>query len=143
MTDLTPWTHRAAYYETDQMGVVHHSNYIRWFEEARDDLVRRHGIDYRQIEASGVLMPVVSVRCDYRSAAKYGELVTVLALPRFFNGIRLRYEYVSRGEDGRTLVTGSSEHCFIDAATRRPLSLKKRLPEYAEALSALVKELSE
>ena len=140
--NLTPFIHRVAYYETDQMGIVHHSNYIRWFEEARDEVVRAYGIDYRQIEAQGVLMPVVNVACDYKSAAKYGDKVSVYALPRYFNGIRLRYEYEVRGEDGSLIVTGRSEHCFIDAQSRKPLNLKKRMPQYCEALSRLVEKVN-
>ena len=139
---MTPWEHRVAYYETDQMGIVHHSNYIRWFEEARDALVRDSGVDYRQVEALGIFMPVVSVACDYRSAAKYGDRVRVRAIPRYFNGVRLRYDYEVLGEDGALIVTGRSEHCFVDAVKRKPLNLKRRMPEYAEALSRLVRELN-
>ena len=140
--NLTPFIHRVAYYESDQMGIVHHSNYIRWFEEARDEVVREYGIDYRQIEALGILMPVVNVACDYKSAAKYGDKVSVYALPRYFNGIRLRYEYEVRGEDGSLIVTGRSEHCFIDAQSRKPLNLKKRMPQYCEILSRLVEKVN-
>ena len=140
--NVKPCVHRVAYYESDQMGIVHHSNYIRWFEEARDEAVRSYGIDYRQIEAHGVLMPVVHISCDYKRAAKYGDLVSVYALPRFFNGIRLRYAYEVRGEDGSLIVTGSSEHCFIDALTRKPLNLKKRMPEYCETLSRLAEQVN-
>lgn len=140
--NLTPFIHRVAYYETDQMGIVHHSNYIRWFEEARDEVVREYGIDYRQIEAQGILMPVVNVACDYKSAAKYGDKVSIYALPRYFNGIRLRYEYEVRGEDGSLIVTGRSEHCFIDAQSRKPLNLKKRMPQYCEILSRLVEKVN-
>ena len=122
--------------------VVHHSNYIRWFEEARDDVVRDYGIDYRQIEAQGVLMPVVHVSCDYKRAAKYGDQVSIYAFPRFFNGIRLRYEYEVREEDDTLIVTGNSEHCFIDAVTRKPVNLKKRMPEYCETLSRLVEQVN-
>ncbi len=139
---VKPCAHRVSYYETDQMGIVHHSNYIRWFEEARDELVREYGIDYRQIEAQGILMPVVSVACDYKSAVKYGDKVSILALPRYFNGVRLRYEYEVRGEDGAIAVTGKSEHCFIDALTRKPLNLKKRMLQYCEALSRLVESVN-
>ena len=137
MKEPKPCLHRVVYYESDQMGVVHHSNYIRWFEEARDDLVRSRGIDYREIEARGVLMPVRSIACDYRSAAKYGDVAAIYAFPRFFNGVRLRYEYEVRGEDGVLIATGMSEHCFIDAETRKPLVLKKFMPEYAGILKAL------
>lgn len=111
MREYQPYLRRVAYYETDQMSIVHHSNYIRWFEEARDDFVRQYGIDYRMIEAKGILMPVIGVQCDYKRAATYGELVAVHACPTFFNGARLRYRYEARDADsGAVLVTGSSEH---------------------------------
>ncbi len=142
MKEFTPCRHRVVYYETDQMGIVHHSNYIRWFEEARDEVTRQFGIDYRSIEAEGVLMPVRSIACDYHSAAKYGDVVKIFAIPRFFNGVRLRYEYEVRGEDGSLIVTGRSEHCFIDSETRKPLNLKRRLPEISQALTGLVEESS-
>lgn len=135
---MNPLTHRVAYHETDQMGIVHHSNYIRWFEEARDACVRDEGIDYRQIEARGILMPVTDVRCDYHRPARYGELVSVEARPVRFTGVRLRYEYRVLDEGGRLLVTGESGHCFISADTRKPLNLKKHMPEYCEVLSRLV-----
>ena len=140
--NVKPCTHRVAYYETDQMGIVHHSNYIRWFEEARDEVVRDFGIDYRQIEAQGIFMPVVSVACDEKSAAKYGDQVSIFAFPRFFNGIRLRYEYEVRGENRALFAAGKIEHCLIDAVTRKPLNLKKRMPEYCEILSRLVEQVS-
>ena len=140
--NINPCLHRVAYYETDQMGIVHHSNYIRWFEEARDELVREYGIDYRLIEAQGVLMPVVNVSCDYKNAAKYGDQVRIYAFPRYFNGIRLRYEYEVRGENDTLIAAGRSEHCFIDAVTRKPVNLKKRMPEYCETLSRLVEQVN-
>ena len=139
--ESAPCRHRVFYYETDQMGVVHHSNYIRWFEEAREDMMRRHGIDYAQIEAQGVMMPVKRIECDYKSGAQYGDTVDIFAIPRYFNGVRLRFTYEVRAGDGSLLVTGQSEHCFIDAVTRKPLNLKKRMPDCCEALSRLVEAL--
>ena len=87
-------------------------------------------------------MPVVSVACAYRRAAKYGDRVSIYAFPRYFNGIRLRYAYEVRGEDGELIADGQSEHCFIDALTRKPMNLKRRMPGYAEALSRLIAELN-
>ena len=136
--EFKPYEHQVHYYETDQMGIVHHSNYIRWFEEARDAFVRQNGADYRLIEAEGIFMPVVSVSCDYKSAAKYGDNVEITVRPVFFNGVRLRFEYEARQkESGALLVTGRSEHCYADAGTRRPLNLRKRMPEYCRILSRL------
>lgn len=103
--------------------------------------MRQYGIDYRMIEAKGILMPVIGVQCDYKRAATYGELVAVHACPTFFNGARLRYRYEARDADsGAVLVTGGSEHCFIDAGTRKPLNLKRRMPEYCEILIKRMEE---
>ena len=55
------YTHRVQYYETDQMGIVHHSNYIRWFEEARIDWMRHCGISYREMEKQGIIVPVLEL----------------------------------------------------------------------------------
>ena len=55
---LHTYEHRTQYYETDQMGIIHHSNYIRWFEEARTDLMRQMGIGYDEMEGQGIISPV-------------------------------------------------------------------------------------
>lgn len=62
-----PHRHLVQYYETDQMGVVHHSNYIRWFEEARVFFMDQMGFGYDKMEKSGVSSPVIEARCAYRS----------------------------------------------------------------------------
>ena len=61
------YTHRVQYYETDQMGIVHHSNYIRWFEEARLDFMEKIGCSYAAVEASGIMIPVLSASCQYKT----------------------------------------------------------------------------
>ena len=61
---LHTYEHRTQYYETDQMGIIHHSNYIRWFEEARTDLMRQMGIGYDEMEGQGIISPVLSVTCE-------------------------------------------------------------------------------
>ena len=138
---MKSYLHRVVYYETDQMGIVHHSNYIRWFEEARDAYVRDRGVDYGQIEARGILMPVTDLRCDYKSAAKYWDLAATTVRVLSFNGVRLRYAYeIRNAETGALIVTGETGHCFIDAKSRKPLNLKKYMPEYGELLSRMVDE---
>ena len=66
---------QVTYYETDQMGAVHHSNYIRWFEEARVEFMRGIGLSYRAMEEEGVQVPVVSVSCKYRSPSTFDDVV--------------------------------------------------------------------
>lgn len=114
------------YYETDQMGVVHHSNYIRWFEEARVEFMRNGGISYRAMEEEGIQIPVVSVSCKYKSPAKFDDTVIVKTWIKRFNGIvvEIAYEVVDK-ESGEVRVTGESSHCFVNDTDFKPINLKK------------------
>lgn len=118
------------YYETDKMGVVHHSNYIRWFEEARVEFMRGIGISYKAMEDEGVQVPVVSVSCKYRSPATFDDIVIVKTHIKKFNGIviELAYEVIDE-QTGVIRVTGESSHCFVDAKTFKPMNLKRERPD--------------
>ena len=67
------YTHKVHYYETDRMAIVHHSNYIRWFEEARLHQLEQWGMDYSSMEEQGILIPVVDVSCKYHHSVRYGD----------------------------------------------------------------------
>lgn len=88
--NIFPYNRKANYYETDMMGVVHHSNYIRWFEEARIDLMEQAGFPYQAMEDIGVIIPVISVECQYKHFVTFDEEVTIIAKIAAFNGIRIR-----------------------------------------------------
>lgn len=129
------------YYETDQMAIVHHSNYIRWFEEARMDYMKQCGVDYRDVERDGVLMPVVRVDCRYRRSALYGDPIRIETRLTAFNGVRVTYAYrVFHSETGVLLADGASEHCFIDALKRAPLNLKRVRPDWNALLRSLAEQ---
>lgn len=129
---ITPCEHRIQYYETDQMGIVHHSNYIRWFEEARMDFLEKVGTPYSRMETAGFISPVISVECRYRSMAKFGETVQIYLQIRSFNGVRLALDYEVRDrETGEIRCTGSSMHCYLDEKGR-PVNLKRKAPEFYE-----------
>lgn len=124
--NITPYFRCANYYETDKMGIVHHSNYIRWFEEARLDFMRKAGLLYSDVEKENILMPVINVSCRYKVAVDFDEEVKIITKLIFFNGIRMRYSYeIYKTKDGALSAYGESEHCFIDEKTREPLNLKK------------------
>ena len=132
------YVRRVLYYETDKMGIVHHSNYIRWLEEARIDYTRRRGVRYADVEAAGVFMPVVGVSCRYKTGAVYDETVEIYTRLSFFNGVRAEYEYELFSKDsGKKLAEARSTHCFTDARTGRPVNLKKALPEYCAAMTRI------
>lgn len=121
------------YYETDRMQIVHHSNYIRWFEEARLYYMERRNLPYDEMEKNGVMIPVLSVDCRYHVPVRFGQTVLVLCKIAIFTGTKLRVEYEVRDKESNVLhVTGSSEHCFVNAQTFRPLRLTKNYPEMAK-----------
>ena len=72
-----PYLHEVQYYETDGMRIVHHSNYIRWFEEARLAALKKDGMDYDRMEEEGIIIPVLSASCEYKMAVHYGETVKI------------------------------------------------------------------
>lgn len=116
------------YAETDQMGVVHHANYVIWFELARTRLCAMSGYRYAEIERLGYLLMVTGVELRYRRPARYGDTVEVTCWGERLasRGIRFAYE-VRRG--GGLLATGRTEHIWIEAATGRPC----RTPELLRA----------
>ena len=129
MGKITPYIHKVQYYETDQMGIVHHSNYFRWFEEARIDLLEQLGIGYDMIEKEGIISPVIGVEANYLRMVKFGECVTIEANIAEYNGIKLIVEYrVIDAETGMVHCLGVTKHCFLNEKGR-PVFLKKQYPE--------------
>lgn len=121
------------YYETDQMGIVHHSNYIRYFECGRADLLEKLGLPLHKIEASGVMIPVVSVECRYRIPARLGDKLRIVSE---IDKVPMAKMYISSeiyNQDGVLLCDGVVTLGFIDSATRRPV----RCPA---ALSAVIED---
>ena len=137
---MDPYTRRVYYYETDQMGIVHHSNYIRWMEEARLDYMRKANLAYTIVEDAGIIMPVIAVDCRYKVSAHFDENISIVVKPESFNGVRASYTYQITNEHGVLLATGRSEHCFLDNQTRQPLNLKRRMPEYCMQYERLMAE---
>lgn len=124
------YEHRVQYYETDQMGCVHHSNYIRWFEEVRTDYMEFLGMGYDVMEEAGILSPVLTMEAEYKSMTRYGETVEIEIQIKEYNGIRIRIVYEVKDKETKTLrCKGESSHCFI-TREGRPVSLKKNRPDW-------------
>ena len=113
------------YYETDQMGIVHHSNYIRYFECGRVDMLKKIGLPIEKIEESGVMMPVVSVNCRYRTPAKLGDCLNVITYIEELPKARLDIRNEIFNPDGMLVCEGSVTLGFINSEMRRPV----RCPE--------------
>lgn len=131
---VKPYKHIVQYYETDKMGITHHSNYIRWMEEARTDFLEQIGWGYRKLESLGVISPVTSIECKYKTSTTYSDVITIKVKVAEFKGVRLKVEYVMIKEDGNVAFEAHSEHCFLDEEGC-VIRLKNRFPELHDILT--------
>ena len=124
------------YAETDQMGIVHHSNYAVWFEAARTALFRQQGTSYADIEKAGALLPLYELQCRFIAPAQYGDTVTVESRVSQLTRTRMHLDYtVRRSADGTVLATGSTAHAWT-TRDLRPANAAKLIPEIFTRLSA-------
>lgn len=117
---------RVRYYETDQMGIVHHSNYIRYYETTRTEMLREFGTTYREMEEHGVMLPVLDVQSRYLSPAYDDDLLTVRVMLREMPKARMCFEYEIYRENGEKINIGSVTLGFMNSRTRRAC----RVPDY-------------
>ena len=118
------------YYETDQMGIVHHSNYIRYFECGRTAMLKELGLPLEKIEESGVMLPVVSVECRYKVPAKLGDTLKVVSIIDEIPRAKLVIRNEIYNPEGYLVCEGSVTLGFINSKTRRPI----RCPESLMAI---------
>ena len=124
-----PYEHHAKYYETDQMGIIHHSNYVKWMEEARMDIMSQIGLSYRQMEEMEIISPVLSISVDYLSMVHFDDTVVIETHLTKYNGVKMELEYVMYDKaSGDKRATAKSTHCFL-TRTGKPISLKRMYPE--------------
>ncbi len=125
------------YYETDKMQVVHHSNYIRFLEECRMDFLKQAGLDYDKLERSGIMIPVLSVSCNYRTPARFGETICIVPKLEKFHGVKFDMSYKIYNEDLSVLHNeAASSHCLVDMDFK-PVRIKKEFPEVYSTLENL------
>ena len=111
---------RVRYAETDQMGVVYHSNFIIWFEVGRVEALRQIGFAYKRLEEDGCHLPVVQLHCRYRAPAHYDDLITVRTqIRRLREGVVHFFYEVLRSENGQLLAEGDTLHFAVDEQGNR------------------------
>ena len=131
------YEHNVKYYETDQMGIVHHSNYIRWFEEARLDVMEQIGFGYDVMEKSGIISPVVEINCRYKNMVYFNDTVSIYVSLKELKALKFYLEYNIRDSKTNEIkATGSSVHCFL-SKDGRPIVINKEMSDFAEALQKL------
>ncbi|MCR4903265.1 MAG: acyl-CoA thioesterase [Butyrivibrio sp.] len=133
------YLHIVQYYETDKMGIVHHSNYIRWMEEARIDFLARIGWDYAKLEDMGIISPVLAVTCDYKRSTTFSDKVYISVAVKEFKGVKLHLSYEMKNEEGTVVCMGTSSHAFLNSQGR-PIRMKQEFPELFETLTKLITE---
>jgi len=130
---ISPYTRKIQYYENDSMGFVHHANYIHWFEEARVDYMQQLGFGYEKSVAAGIDIILTGLSCEFKSLACFGETVIIHMSFSSFNAVRMTIEYrIIDAETGDLRMTGETRHCYYHRQKKRPVSLKKELPELYE-----------
>lgn len=117
------------YYETDQMGVVHHSNYIRYFESARDVLMSEGGYPIEKCEEDGFLIPVVNIECRYRHSARMGDIVRCVAIIEQVPLAKLYVRQAVYNQDDVLCAEGVVTLGFLDKETNRPVGCPEKLKE--------------
>ena len=135
---MEKYIHKVKYYETDKMGITHHSNYVRWMEEARLDFFDQIGLGYKQLEAEGIISPVMGIECDFKGTTTFDDRIEITVGVESFNGVILVMDYsMANAEDLKPVCTGKSRHCFVNR-DGRPIILKKLYP----GLDARLRELA-
>ena len=131
---MSTYIHKVNYYETDKMGITHHSNYIRFMEEARMNFLSEIGYPMTRLEAEGITSPVVSVNCEYKHPTTYSDEIEIEVTLTQYTGVKLSLSYVMKNiNTGVVVAVASSTHCFIDA-NGRPIAIKKFFPEFDQVL---------
>jgi len=120
---------RVRYAETDKMGVVYYANYFVWFEVARTDLLRTLGWSYREMESSGVSLPVIAAHCEYVRPARYDDEIEIKTTGRMLSPVRLEFIYEVRlATDATVAATGRTMHASVDKSGR-PCRMPERVRE--------------
>ena len=135
---MKKYIHKVNYYETDKMGVTHHSNYIRWMEEARIDYLNQIGLGYKKLEEEGIISPVIHVDCDYKVPTTFDDKIEIEVKIEEFKGVKLILKYIMTNIETKEIVLeGRTKHCFVDK-NNKPIILKKSFPKIDEKLKEFI-----
>ena len=119
---------RAQYHETDQMGIIHHSNYVKWMEEARIGYMDQMGFTYKKVEEMGVISPVVEISVTYKKQVFFDDDIQIRVSIRKYNGISLEFNYEFFNTTRNEICTVAySRHCFLKDG--KLISVKKELSD--------------
>ena len=134
-SEIKPYVRKAQYHETDQMGIIHHSNYVKWMEEARIDFLNQIGVNYGYLEEMGLVSPIVEVKCQYKGMVRFGDSVSISINVQKYTGVKLVLSYnISNIASGELCTICETSSCFI-TRDGKLISLKREFPELHDLLS--------
>ncbi len=126
---IVPYEHHTKYHETDQQGIIHHSNYVKWMEDARMNLMEQLGLGYKQMETMDIMSPVLSMSVEFRSAVKFDDTVVIDTQLIAYDGYKMEIAYrIYDKKTGEDRAVAKSKHCFVNKSGM-PISLKRVYPE--------------
>lgn len=136
---MEPYRYTAQYYETDQMGIIHHANYLHWFESARIDVMNQLGFPYKRLEEIGIVSPVVGIECNYKSMVYFGDTIIIKTKIQKYTGVQMEITYeVLNADTGELKAVGTSRHCFLK--NNKIVSLKRTCPELDNAFKEITQK---
>ena len=128
------------YYETDKMGIVHHSNYIRFLEEARCFWLEKINMPFSVLEENGITIPVLCVNCAYKHHVTFADTILIKPYVKEYSGVRMTIGYdVTNKQTGETVIIAETKHCFTDKYLK-PINLKKYNIEFSNKFQNLLKK---
>lgn len=133
---MKPYIHNVKYYECDRMGIVHHSNYLRFMEEARCDLLEQLGYPFNKMEEEGIVSPVVSISIDYKKPTTFTDDIEITIVVGEMTDFKVTFGYTMK-VGGALACKAASTHCFL-GPDHRPVVYARKWPDLTERLRELL-----
>ena len=131
---MKPYTRKINYYECDRMGITHHSNYIRFMEEARIHYLEQLGYGFEKLEEQGIVSPVLSLTVNYKRQTTFPDVIAIELGVEKLSSLKITFSYTMSSK-GETVCTATSTHCFMKNG--QPVIMEQEFPQLYEAMCTL------
>ena len=129
---------RIRYGETDRMGYAHHANYPLYFEEGRMELLRSLDLNYKDLEDSGIILPVISINTKFLSPVYYDDVLIIKTILKEIPRTRLRFDYEVVNQNKKLVTKADVELAFVDSDSRKPMLVPDVFIEKLEKIKGLL-----
>lgn len=124
---------RTRYGEVDKMGYVYHVNYVTYYHQARNELLRKLGLDEIQLEKNQIILPVISFDIKYKKPTHFDELITIKTMIKEMPKVRFSFEFEIRNEQNILLNTAKTTVVFVDSESRLPINIPRFIEDKLKA----------